>query len=49
MGGNEKVATDRLLNVIRQRQMMFNSGVPLVQSLDLLQDQEPDPTLKKYY
>ncbi len=47
MGGNERVAPERLLNFIRQLQVMLNSGVPLVQSLDLLHEQESPGTLKR--
>ena len=33
--GGSTVATERLMNFIRQLQIMINSGVPLVQALEL--------------
>jgi type IV pilus assembly protein PilC len=45
--GGATVRTDRLMNFIRQLQIMINSGVPLVQALELFYDQESDPTLKR--
>jgi type IV pilus assembly protein PilC len=46
-GGGNSVSTERLMNFIRQLQIMINSGVPLVQALELFHDQETDPTLKR--
>jgi type IV pilus assembly protein PilC len=46
-GGAAGVSTERLMNFIRQLQIMINSGVPLVQALELFYDQESDPTLKR--
>jgi type IV pilus assembly protein PilC len=46
-GGGDSVSTERLMNFIRQLQIMINSGVPLVQALELFHDQETDPTLKR--
>lgn len=40
------VPMERLMNFIRQLQVMINSGVPLVQALELFYDQESDPVLK---
>ena len=45
--GGAKVPTERLMNFIRQLQIMINSGVPLIQALELFYDQETDPTLKR--
>jgi type IV pilus assembly protein PilC len=45
--GGASVRTERLMNFIRQLQIMINSGVPLVQALELFYDQESDPTLKR--
>lgn len=47
LGGGSTVATDKLMNFIRQLQTMISSGVPLVQALELFYDQESDPTLKR--
>jgi type IV pilus assembly protein PilC len=47
IGGGDSVPTERLMNFIRQLQIMINSGVPLVQALELFYDQETDPTLKR--
>ena len=47
VGGGASVSTERLMNFIRQLQIMINSGVPLVQALELFHDQESDPTLKR--
>ena len=47
MGGQEKVPMDRLMNFIRQLHVMVTSGVPMVQSIELLHDQEADKGLKK--
>ncbi len=47
MGGGDSVKTERLMNFIRQLQIMINSGVPLVQALELFYEQESDPTLKR--
>lgn len=47
LGGGDSVKTERLMNFIRQLQIMINSGVPLVQALELFHDQESDPTLKR--
>ncbi len=47
MGSSDSVSTERLMNFIRQLQIMLNSGVPLVQALELFYDQESDPTLKR--
>jgi type IV pilus assembly protein PilC len=45
--GGTTVDTARLMNFIRQLQIMINSGVPLVQALELFYDQETDPTLRR--
>ena len=47
LGGGDSVKTERLMNFIRQLQIMINSGVPLVQALELFYEQESDPTLKR--
>jgi type IV pilus assembly protein PilC len=47
LGGSNTVATDKLMNFIRQLQTMISSGVPLVQALELFHDMESDPTLKR--
>ena len=46
-GSSGTVKTERLMNFIRQLQIMINSGVPLVQALELFHDQESDPALKR--
>lgn len=46
LGTSGTVKTDRLMNFIRQLQVMINSGVPLVQAIELFYEQESDPTLK---
>lgn len=45
MGGT--VPTEKLMNFIKQLQVMITSGVPLVQALELFHDQESHPTLKR--
>ena len=47
MGSSNQVPTERLMNFIRQLQVMINSGVPLIQAIELFHDQESDPTLKR--
>jgi type IV pilus assembly protein PilC len=46
LGIQPSIPTDRLMNFIRQLQVMINSGVPLVQALELFYEQESDPVLK---
>ncbi|MBS1959635.1 MAG: type II secretion system F family protein [Bdellovibrionales bacterium] len=46
LGIKGSVPIDRLMNFIRQLQVMINSGVPLVQAIDLFYEQEADPTLR---
>ncbi len=41
------VPADRLMNFIRQLQVMINSGVPLMQAIELFHDQESDKNLKR--
>lgn len=47
LGGKDSVATDRLMNFIRQLHVMITSGVPLIQAIELFHEQETDPTLKR--
>ena len=46
MGAGRTVSADRLMNFIRQLHVMITSGVPMVQSIELLYEQESDPTLR---
>jgi len=46
-GKKGKVPADKLMNFIKQLQVMITSGVPLVQALELFHDQESHPTMKK--
>jgi type IV pilus assembly protein PilC len=47
LGLKSRVPTVRIMNFIRQLQVMIASGVPLVQALELFHDQESDATFKK--
>jgi type IV pilus assembly protein PilC len=47
LGMSESVPMERLVMFVRQLQVMLSSGVPLVQSLELLHEQEADSVLKR--
>lgn len=46
-GGSSTLSTEALVTFTRQLHVLIGSGVPLVQSLDILGGQAPDATLKK--
>jgi type IV pilus assembly protein PilC len=46
-GQGGKVPPETIMNFIKQLHVMINSGVPVVQALDLFHDQETNPMMKK--
>jgi type IV pilus assembly protein PilC len=46
-GQGDKVPAETIMNFIKQLHVMINSGVPLIQAIDLFHDQESNPMMKK--
>lgn len=47
LGNTDHVPQDRMMNFLRQLQTMISAGVPLMQALELLHEQESHPTLNR--
>ncbi len=46
-GQGDKVPPETIMNFIKQLHVMINSGVPVIQAIDLFHDQESNPMMKK--
>ena len=46
-GTSDRIPSEILMNFIKQLHVMINSGVPLIQALELFHDQETNPMMKK--